>query len=841
MHFLTPPLPPAEKNLYCYFSADVPGGTTLKLYAKRFYEAWADGGFLGYGPAKSSEPLFYFDEYRLPPKKSIRLAVKVHDRNAPPQLWAELLADDGTVCPITWHCQWAAAYAADAPDTVGFVGFSEYYDAGCGENNWFEQTFSTTPVPGEEFPAEWLQKRTVPMPHFEIKTAQNISAERSDFGEFVYGRFIIKGNAVQAATFEIRYIEDLKHGWANVEGKPFMYADKVTVPAGNFEFKTFNKRGCRYIEIHGGKIENLSVSVESAGYPQKHQAYFHSSDERLNAIWELSRKTVELCTDDILNDCPHRDQAQWMDAFVTSQCHLAMNGTADMAAKAIIQHAVCSFKDGKFFSPSLGGRNYFADYALVELLFIRWYSQISGDTELVRKLLPNAETALRYFDRSKAPDHLLYDLPPEAFVYLDNAFELCKIGRSAGLNALYCGALKALAELKKSIGEDAAYYEAEAAAAEKTFHKLFDHPGYPGCLKDSADRHEQTFQHLCFSCELDNQWVGDGARAEFILFNDAEKPTALSSNDAEVFYEYMLVFGTYGPCRVYLNGELLFNGKRSGYWGNPAPCYKPEKLILNLPPGENRVTFDVKFVPANWELFFDIEKFRPESCTVCHLRYDDAFETSPRRQTSPRLWMPPALSQTTHGYAGFCGLLDNRFAEPLTPAEYPRNYMSVRVPLFSTEHAEGAVPGWVLPANTPWTQYFFLSALFNAGAGKRALEMLQKAWGVFLDNGAVNTWEEWNFNSSLCHGWGGVPVHFMAHDILGVHHETFAEKGYIEIIPDLCGLEHASGKVALGNDSWAEIALHFKDGKTEVKINVTGSQKVHIDLSKLPSPELSDI
>jgi hypothetical protein len=167
--------------------------------------------------------------------------------------------------------------------------------------------------------------------------------------------------------------------------------------------------------------------------------------------------------------------------------------------------------------------------------------------------------------------------------------------------------------------------------------------------------------------------------------------------------------------------------------------------------------------------------------------------------------------------------------------------MSVRVPLFSTEHAEGAVPGWVLPANAPWTQYFFLSALFNAGAGKRALEMLLKAWGVFLDNGAVNTWEEWNFNSSLCHGWGGVPVHFMAHDILGVHHETFAEKGYIEIIPDLCGLEHASGKVALGNDSWAEIALHFKDGKTEVKINVTGSQKVHIDLSKLPSPELSDL
>lgn len=842
MNFLTPPDTPDGKNLYCYFSADLPGCSTLKLYAKRFYELRFNGGHSHYGPAKSSKPLFYYDEYQLPAGDKIHVALKLHDRDAAPQLWAEATAADGSPLSVDWRCQWAEAYDCNSPGTVGFVGYCEYFDCRTQEKQWFEMPLQKVPVAGEEFPAEWLLERPIPKPVCNrsepLEICGTTAGIRVDFGEFVYGRAVVSGTATQETTLEIRYIEDLVRGWANVEGKSCMYADRITVPAGDFSYKTFNKRGCRYIEIAGNGAENIAVSVESSGYPQQHQASFRSSDERLNAIWELSRKTVELCTDDILNDCPHRDQAQWMDAFVTSQCHLALNGSADMAAKAIIQHAICSFADGKFFSPSLGGKNYFADYALVELLFIHWYYKVTADKTLVAQVLDNAETALRYFRKYTAEDHLLTDLPPEAFVYLDNAFELCKINRSAGLNALYCGALRAMAELKKIQGQDASFYEQEAARARESFHKLFAHPEYPGCIMDSADRYEHRFQHLCFPCEFNNQWVGDGARAEFIIRNDAPKAENLTSNDAEVFYEYKLTFGTYGPCRVYLNGELLFNGQRSGYWGSPAPCYKPDQLILNILPGENRLTFDVKHVPANWELFFDLEKHHLTECSVCQLNYAEKRATSPHTTAVPRLWIPPALSQTTHGYAGFCDLLDERFAAPLTPEEYPRNFMSVRVPLFSTEHPEGAVPDWILPANTPWTQYFFISALFKVGAGRRALDMLRRAWGVFLDHGAVNTWEEWNCNSSLCHAWGGVPVHFMAHDILGVHHETFAENGFVEIAPDLCDLQHASGRVALGGESWVDISLTFRDGKTSVEITVSGTRQVKIDLKNLINPLL---
>ena len=55
-----------------------------------------------------------------------------------------------------------------------------------------------------------------------------------------------------------------EHGWANVAGQSFMYADKVTLPPGDFTFKTFNKRGCRYIEVYGEHAENITVAAESA-------------------------------------------------------------------------------------------------------------------------------------------------------------------------------------------------------------------------------------------------------------------------------------------------------------------------------------------------------------------------------------------------------------------------------------------------------------------------------------------------------------------------------------------------------------------------------------------------
>ena len=835
-----------RKNLYAYFAADVPGGTTLQLFAERFYELRINGKLADYGPAKTGKGLYYFDEHALPQETNpLHIALKLHNRSRAPRLWARLLDADGREIAVDWQCQAAECYTQDAPELAGFVGFGEYCDCTSAESSWYSMPLSGTPEIADEFPESWLILRTIPA--LERKKVSPLSLTRqsdgsflADFGSFVYGRYIVSGRTASGGTLNLKYVEDLKYGWANQAGKPFMYADKLFLGKGAFAYTTFNKRSGRYFVIDGvDDLTDLAVEVENALYPLGDAAEFHCSDEKLEKIWQLGLRTLRVCCDDLINDCPHRDQAQWMDAFATSQSFLAVNGAKEIIKKAVLQHAISSFDHGRFLSPSMEGKTYFADFALVEILYILWYYKITADKDFVQQVIGNARKAVANFDQWKNADHLLENPPPETFVYLDNAFELYKGKCSAGFNALYYGALSAMAELEKVIGGNFQSYLDEAALVRESFHRCFDHPRHPGCLRDAVDRYEHEFMNLNFCCELGGKWHGSGARAEFVIYNQAEGNKNLTLNDVEIHHEKSLLYGSYANSRVYLNGELLCTDKRSGFWGSPAPCYRPNRLVLDLLPGKNILTFDVQFVHANWDLFFDLEGFELKDCTVCEIDFPSGRETSERFQTRARRWLPPELSQTTHGYAGICGLLnDSRFAEKLTPGDYPRNYISVRVPLFSRECPEGSEPGWVLPGNTPWTQYHFITSLFKANESKRAIDMLRTSWGSFLDFGAVDAWEEFNRNSSLCHGWGSMPVHFAAHDILGVKHESFAEKGSIDIVPDLCGLKYASGKVALNENSFASISLEYKNDQTLVKIQISGNAETNINLNKLKNPVL---
>lgn len=83
-----------------------------------------------------------------------------------------------------------------------------------------------------------------------------------------------------------------------------------------------------------------------------------------------------------------------------------------------------------------------------------------------------------------------------------------------------------------------------------------------------------------------------------------------------------------------------------------------------------------------------------------------------------------------------------------------------------------------------------LTALFDNDLEDEALQTIRRYWGEMVTGGAVNTWEEWGINSSLCHAWGAVPVYFMQRHILGVHHDTL-HQGYILIRPKLFDLDFA--------------------------------------------------
>ena len=128
--------------------------------------------------------------------------------------------------------------------------------------------------------------------------------------------------------------------------------------------------------------------------------------------------------------------------------------------------------------------------------------------------------------------------------------------------------------------------------------------------------------------------------------------------------------------------------------------------------------------------------------------------------------------------------------------------------------------------------FYFLSALFENGLADEALALLRRAWGVMLDRNAVNTWEEWNNNSSLCHAWGATPCWFFHREILGVKHE-FLHRNEVVIRPALFNLEFARGRVMLGAGEWVEVELQRKADCIQVVITPNTRRQIVTDFSRL--------
>lgn len=818
---------PDTTNTYAYFAAELPAGCRIRLYAEMFYEARLNGCLLGYGPVKSGKPLFYYDEFVLPGAAGSwgLLTLKIHNRRRAPRFWSEVFLPDGEHFTPKWHCDIARAYDQTAPDTgVGRVGFSEYYDLSAGEDDWDKQIFPLLPEAADQFPAGWLQPR--PIPYFQVVKRLPVEVRRNkncctaDFGEFVYGRIFIRGMLRNGQTVEIRYQEDPIHGWARIADRPCMYSDRCSGKTGYFEFHTFAKRGFRLVDVTGADAESLELWVEEYPYPVREEnGSFYSSDKNLNRIWEISERTLRVCMDDIFNDCPHRDQAQWMDAFVSSKVAFSLFGITDLTRKCILQHAVCSCVNGRMLSPSISGKCFMQDYAMIELLFIRWYVDITGDLEFLRGLWQNCVDCIRYMDRYKQQDGLLANVQG---AYLDNAFELCRMDRSAAMNAIYFAALQTMAVLAEKLGKDPSVYRNESERVKHHFNVTFRRSD--GSLLDSTARPEWHCFNFNFSCEFGNRYTGKTARAEFRIIEQSSRRAVFR-------------VAAFGPFRVICNGQTIFEDSQKPAWSRPLPAYAPSEMELSLRQGENQLIIETDFNSLNWDLFFSLEGLENWGTAVLtEFDPDDGKTILGPIRRSPRRWEPPAFSQTTYGYAAYAGLIAQQELQQTLREEYPRNYISVRVPLFCSEMPE-KFTNWVLPPNTPWTMFYFLSGLFENRLGCEALALLRRAWGVMLAMDARNTWEEWNCNSSLCHAWGSSPCWFFHREILGVKHEPVHEN-VIRVRPDLFDLTFAEGRVMIGIDEWIDLKFRRMNEGTLAKVKNHSKFKLDLDFSRLPSPVL---
>jgi alpha-L-rhamnosidase len=191
-------------------------------------------------------------------------------------------------------------------------------------------------------------------------------------------------------------------------------------------------------------------------YPVEARGRFSCSDPFLTKLWSTGAYTLMLCMHDAWEDCPSREQRQWLgDATVENLVGHAAFGpsVAALNAKYILQAAESQRPDGltQMFAPG----DHRTDALLIPDWTLQWvlnaadHYRLTGDAETVSAALPSILKALAWFERQLDANGLVAEMP--YWHFMDWAY-LGREGEACALNAQLAGSFHAAAYLCSALG-----------------------------------------------------------------------------------------------------------------------------------------------------------------------------------------------------------------------------------------------------------------------------------------------------------------------------------------------------------------------------------------------------
>ena len=228
---------------------------------------------------------------------------------------------------------------------------------------------------------------------------------------------------------------------------------------GRQRFERFEWTAVRYLQVtvrnapDGLRIRHIGSTYTR--YPAEPRGAFECSDPVLNRLWEIGRYTLQLCMHDGWEDCPSREQRQWLgDAtveFLVAQA--AFGPSCNALNRQYLQHVAESQRpDGltQMFAPGDHRSNgvLIPDWTLQWILNAELHWRYTGDLETIDSIFPAIARALAWFERQLDANDLVAELP--YWHFMDWA-ALGRHGEAATLNALLVGALRATAAMATAL------------------------------------------------------------------------------------------------------------------------------------------------------------------------------------------------------------------------------------------------------------------------------------------------------------------------------------------------------------------------------------------------------
>ena len=155
-------------------------------------------------------------------------------------------------------------------------------------------------------------------------------------------------------------IVDVAYGERLRDGKPELpERGPITSPTvhryiardGRQSWEKFEWVGFRYLQLTvrnpQGPVVLHRLSLNETAYPVEERGSFECSDPLLNRIWAAGANTVRRCMHDGYEDCPSREQRQWVgDLYVEALTNYAAFGDTQLIARSLRQVPQSQRADG---------------------------------------------------------------------------------------------------------------------------------------------------------------------------------------------------------------------------------------------------------------------------------------------------------------------------------------------------------------------------------------------------------------------------------------------------------------------------------------------------------------
>ncbi|RLD08554.1 MAG: hypothetical protein DRI44_09680 [Chlamydiae bacterium] len=313
-----------------------------------------------------------------------------------------------------------------------------------------------------------------------------------DFGRVITAHSKISLKGAAGSMIDIGYAERLIDGNFNISME-CEFADRYILKDGDQVFESFSWKSFRYLKIRFlSCFEPVTInSIEAviSTYPFEEKGDFNSGDKLLNSVFEISRDTLQLCSNEFLMDTPWREQAQWLGdvALVTVPAIYSCYGDTKLARKFYFQAGQNQHPTGMISNISNTVNHDWIhaipDYSLWWVQGIWEHYLYTGDEEVVHHLYPQLSRILYAHLDYINNDGLIENIPYWPFI---DWADVDKRGICSVYNAIFYETLKSWNKIAKFKGDN---YTAELSEKLLTkiklnFNKfLFDEKR--GCYADA--------------------------------------------------------------------------------------------------------------------------------------------------------------------------------------------------------------------------------------------------------------------------------------------------------------------------------------------------------------------